>query len=119
SYLVNRTVNNIALDDDWDAILAADAAATIAQVGVSTDAVYNPTSPAPHSNGPGKLDGKLKWGSSDETTPRGLPADTNVGQTAIVDLPADMSTITIIVTISDVGDKIYDSVGAIDWFAFK
>jgi len=76
-------------------------------------------STSPHSNGEYKFDGQLVWGGADDDTPRGLPTDDCLGRTATVPLPDDMSTITIIVTISDVGDKIYDSVGVIDYLLFK
>ncbi|MCC6158361.1 MAG: choice-of-anchor L domain-containing protein [Deltaproteobacteria bacterium] len=118
-YLVNRTVNNVALVNDWSEIAADSAAATIAQIASSVDAQYNPSGSSPHSNGPYQFDGHLVWGGSGDTTPRGLPENDNLGRTATVALPTDMSTITIIVTISDVGDKIYDSVGAIDYLMFK
>jgi hypothetical protein len=118
-YLVNRTVNNIATDNDWLAIAAADAAATIADIASSSDAQYNPTSTSPHSNGPYLFDGMLNWNNNAAQNPRGEPEDNNVGKTATVALPEGASTITIIVTISDVADTIYDSVGLIDWLQFK
>jgi hypothetical protein len=108
-YLVNRTVNNIATDNDWMDIPAA--AQTIANITDSSDADYNPT---------GRIfDGSLKYSSSASEDPRGTPSDENLGKVSTVTLPDGMTTITIIVTVSDVGDAIYDSVGMIDHLCFK
>jgi hypothetical protein len=100
------------------AVASDSAIATFSQIASSNDAQYNPTSTSPHSNGPYLFDGHLIWGGADTDTPRGLPDDANLGRTATAALPADATTVTIIATISDVGDKIYDSVGVIDWIAF-
>jgi len=118
-YLVNRTVNNIATDKDWLNIATDADAATISEIATSADAQYNPTYTEPHSNGPYKFDGMLDWNNDASDNPRGEPEDNTVGKTATVALPDGFSTVTIIVTVSDVGDKIYDSVGLIDWLDFK
>ncbi|MBZ0271820.1 choice-of-anchor L domain-containing protein [bacterium] len=118
-YLVNRTVNNIATDDDWLAIGDDSPAATIAGIAGSADAAFNPTSDDPHSNGPQLFDGILKWDANAGENPRGEPEDDNVGKTATVMLPEDQTTVTVLVTVSDVGDRIYDSAGAIDWMCFR
>lgn len=108
-YLVNRTVNNIATSEDWMDIPSA--AATIANIANSDDAA---------ANGTGKVfDGSLKYESSDSSSPRGEPEADNVGNVATVALPDGFTTITILITVSDVGDQIYDSVGLVDHLCFK
>jgi hypothetical protein len=108
-YSVNRTVNNIATDNDWQNIPTA--AETIADIASSDDATYNPTG--------AQYDGSLKSSDDANEDPRGNPADDNLGKVSVVTLPDGMTTITVIVTVSDVGDAIYDSVGLIDHMCFK
>jgi hypothetical protein len=108
-YTVNRTVNNVASAEDWQAIVDTELAADIAQVGISQDASRNVV-----ANGANKYDGKLKYG---ETT--GRPADDNAGKIATMALPAGQTSVMLIVTVNDVADKIYDSVGVIDWIRIK
>ncbi len=107
-YAVNRTVNNIASDDDWTD-LSGDAT-TIAEIASSDDAFWN--------DNPNEFDGGLK-GEEGEQNPRGAPVADNLGSTATVPLPEGFASITIIATVSDVADSIYDSAGLIDWIEFK
>ncbi len=107
-YAVNRSVNNVATSDDW-MDLAGDAV-TIAEIGDSLDAQWN--------DNPNEFDGGLKGGDG-ESNPRGAPVNDNLGNTASVPLPEDFASITIIATVSDVADSIYDSAGLIDWIEFK
>ena len=104
-YVINRTVDNVALDDDW-----ADVSLVCAGVDSSADATYNATT--------GVFDGHLKWGSSGDNTPRGGSEDQSVGQVASFPVEAG-ATITLLMTVSDVGDKIYDSAATIDWIEFR
>jgi hypothetical protein len=107
-YAVNRSVNNVATSDDW-MDLTGDAV-TIAEIGTSDDAYWNDNSMM--------FDGGLKGGDG-ESNPRGAPVNDNLGNTASVPLPEDFASITIIATVSDVADAIYDSAGLIDWIEFK
>ena len=112
-YVINRTIDNVALDDDWaDISLSPGFIAT-----GSPDAQYNPTSTDPHSTGPYNFDGHLRWGASASDTPRGSD-ETPVGQVASYAVEAG-STITLLLTVSDVGDKIYDSAAVVDWVEFR
>lgn len=103
-YLVNRTVNNTADALDWE-----DYGTAILGIDGSADATYNGTGAV--------YDGQLKSGSGDEV--RGEPEDDNVGKSATVGLPDGFTTITVIVTTSDVGDQIYDSAGLVDALCFQ
>jgi hypothetical protein len=104
-YVINRTVDNTATDDDW-----ADVSMVVAGVDTSPDAQYNATGAV--------FDGHLKWGTSENNTPRGGVEESMVGTTATFPVEAG-ATITLILTVSDVGDKIYDSAATIDWVGFK
>ncbi len=104
-YVINRTIDNTAVDDDW-----ADVALDIAGVGASADAQFNATGAV--------FDGHLKWNSSPGSTPRGGVEDDMVGQVATYPIEAG-STVTLLLTVSDVGDKIYDSGAAIDWVELR
>ncbi|MBZ0273420.1 choice-of-anchor L domain-containing protein [bacterium] len=108
-YVVNRTVNEIATNEDWIDIPAA--AEEIASIATSDDAQWNDT---------GKVfDGSLRWDDSADDNPRGEPEDDNVGKTASAELPAGQSTVTLIMTVSDVADAYWDSVGLVDWICFN
>ena len=107
-YIINRSVNNIALSDDWSD-LSGDAALA-AGVADSADAQYNATGAV--------LDGHLKYGSGEGDTPRGSAEDNSLGQVAEFPVTAG-EDIVLILTISDVADAIYDSVAVIDWVAFE
>ncbi len=109
AYLVNRSVNNVATDNDW--MDTTSGAAAITGIADSYDAQWNDNGAA--------FDGMLKWSTSEESNPRGEPENNNQGKTATVPLPDGFTTVTIIVTVSDVADAIYDSAGIIDWFEFK
>ena len=111
-YVINRTVDNVALDEDW-----ADFSLSPGFIASSDDAQYNPTSTDPHSTGPYNFDGHLKWGSSDSDTPRGSD-DTPKGQEATYPVTGG-STVTLLLTVSDVGDKIYDSAAVIDYVELR
>lgn len=103
-YLVNRTVNNTASAGDWE-----DIAMAILGIDGSADAQYNGTGAV--------YDGQLKNAGGEGV--RGEPENDNVGKFATVNLPADMTTITVLFTVSDVGDKIYDSAGLVDSLCFE
>ena len=104
-YAINRTVDNVATADDW-----ADVALVVAGVDSSADATFNGTGEV--------FDGHLKWGSGESNTPRGGPEDDYVGTVATYPVTAG-STITLLITVSDVGDKIYDTAMTIDWMEFR
>lgn len=107
-YIVNRAVNSIALDNDW-ADLSGDAA-TAANVTTSADAGYNSTGQ--------KYDGHLKWGTSEDTTPRGDAADDMAGTVARYPVESG-ATITLLLTVSDVADAYWDTVAVIDYITFQ
>jgi len=111
SYLVNRTINDIAADGAW-----IDYGTAIGNIVDSADATYNP---------PGPPDGLVFDGQinpdeiNGEDVPRGGNDDTKVyGRTAKYDVTPG-ATITIIITVADVADAIYDSAALIDYFAFE
>jgi len=113
-YVVHRTINDT---DNWDPLSLEEG--DIGFIADSADAQYNPADPGgQHSNGPYLLDGHLKW--EGQSSPRGED-DTNnlIGAVAEYDLPAGATTITLLITISDVADAIYDSVAAIDYIEFE
>ncbi|MCZ7585701.1 MAG: choice-of-anchor L domain-containing protein [Deltaproteobacteria bacterium] len=103
--LVNRTVNNTADALDW-----ADYGEAVLGIETSADAGFNATGEV--------YDGQLKPAEGGEGV-RGEPEDDNVGHSASAPLPEGFTTVTIIVTVSDVGDKIYDSAGLIDSLCFE
>jgi hypothetical protein len=103
-YVINRTIDDVATNDDW-ATMAIDTS----YIASSADADYN---------GTGKVfDGHLKWAAGD-SAPRGGPEDDYVGTVATYPVTAG-STITVLFTVSDVGDKIYDTAAVIDWVEFR
>ena len=114
-YIEHRTING---DNYWEQLTPAQG--DIGFIADSADAQYNPTNANPYSNGPYLLDGHLKWGSESQT-PRGEDDGDDVyGRVAEYDLPANNPpTITVLMTVSDVADAIYDSVLAIDYIAFE
>ncbi|MCC6158311.1 MAG: choice-of-anchor L domain-containing protein [Deltaproteobacteria bacterium] len=103
-YLVNRSVNNTASAGDWEDISMA-----ILGIDGSADAGYNGTGAV--------YDGQLKNAGGEGV--RGEPEEDNVGKFSTVNLPADMTTITVLFTVSDVGDAIYDSAGLVDSLCFQ
>ena len=114
-YVVSRTING---DNNWDPLTPAEG--VIGFIADSADAQYNPTSADPYSNGAYMLDGHLVWGGSDGNTPRGENDGGDVmGRVAEYPLPAGATTITVLITVSDVADAIYDSVAAIDYIEFQ
>jgi Putative metal-binding motif len=116
-YIVNRTVNNTASNEDWLEIGPGDAAATMADIALSVDAQANAEfteEGEPHSNGPNMFDGKLDYGEA-----TGNPDEDNAGKISSMSLPVDKQHVKIVVSVSDISDRIYDSVGVIDWIRFK
>lgn len=109
SPLVNRTVNNTASAGDWADIDPDSDAATVCEVATSDDAQFNGTGAI--------FDGQLL--PEDEGEVRGEPEDDNVGTSATVPLPEGMTTVTILITVSDVGDTIYDSAGLVESLCFE
>jgi len=71
-------------------------------------------------NGAYEFDGHLAYGKgSDETTPRGRN-DSNQLYSRVASYPVTPGdTITVLFTVSDVGDAIYDSAAALDYVAFQ
>jgi hypothetical protein len=106
-YAVHRTIN---AENDWEDLSGDEG--EIGWIEESPDAQYN--SPAY------LFDGHLKWGGTDDNTPRGNNDDNMLyGRVAEYPLPAGVPTITVLITVSDVADAIYDSAGAIDYIEFK
>lgn len=105
-YLVHRTINDVAFDDAW-----ADYGSALGNIATSADATANVT---------GKVfDGQLNWASSADETPRGgSDSETDAGRVAEFAVEAG-ETLTIIITVSDVADLIYDSAAVIDYFEFR
>ncbi|HPQ70454.1 MAG TPA: choice-of-anchor L domain-containing protein [bacterium] len=102
-YIVHRTING---ENNWEDLTNTD----IGFIADSADAAYN--TPA------NELDGHLVWEGG--SSPRGEDDDLNVtGSEAVYALPEGATTITILITISDVADAIYDSVAAIDYIEFR
>jgi hypothetical protein len=114
-YVVHRTINGA---NYWVELTPAEG--DIGWIGDSADAQYNPTNPPEgYSNGPGLFDGHLDWGTSDSNTPRGNNDD-NLVYGRVAEYPVTGgATITVLITVSDVADAIYDSAGALDYVEFQ
>ncbi len=105
-YIVHRTINDVAFDDAWTNLGLA-----IGNIDTSADSNAN--------DNPGIFDGQLNWGSNDGDTPRGGSDDeTDAGRVAEFAVNSG-DTVTLLITVSDVGDTIYDSALVIDYFEFQ
>lgn len=114
-YIIHRTING---EDYWDEIDAADA--DIGFIADSADAQYNPTSGSPFSNGPYLYDGHLKWEGTPGDSPRGMGDDPDEAYgLAVYPLPDGVPTVTILITVSDVADAIYDTAAILDYIEFR
>jgi len=108
NYVINRTVNNIATTDDWEAISGVAAETAKIKSADDTDSKYNDTGDV--------FDGHLKAGGS--TVPRGPAANDNKGKVATYTVTPG-APITLLITVSDVADAYWDSAAIIDYVAFK
>ncbi|NLH49836.1 MAG: hypothetical protein GX444_14740 [Myxococcales bacterium] len=105
-YVIHRTINDVAFEGAW-----TDLGLAIGNIDSSADATYNPTGAI--------FDGQLNWGGSDASTPRG-PGDTQSSAGRVAEYPVTAgATITVLITVSDVADRIYDSAATIDYVAFE
>ncbi|MDP8255591.1 MAG: choice-of-anchor L domain-containing protein [Candidatus Alcyoniella australis] len=104
-YIIYRTINNTAEADLWEA-LSDPTAQAVADIDQSTDAAQNDS---------GKIfDGHLKANA------RGPRITDHAGAFADYDIsPYQGQEITLVFTIADVGDKIYDSAVLIDYIKFE
>lgn len=105
-YVVHRTINDVAFEGAWD-----DLGMPIGDIASSDDATYN-------DNG-AIFDGQLAWGGSDAETPRG-EGDTAGSAGRVAEYAVEEgATITVLITVSDVADQIYDSAAVIDYVQFQ
>jgi len=120
-YVVHRTVNAVESDGYWEQVPA-----DLAQFGWivdSPDAQFNKETGAEgngqFSQGAYMWDGHLKYTEVAANTGRGNDDNYEVkGQTAEYPVTGG-STITVLFTVSDVADAIYDSAAAIDYIEFQ
>jgi len=108
SYLVHRTITDGAAPGAW-----IDYGQPLGNIAESADAQYN-------SNG-SVFDGQITPDNinGEGEPPRGGNDDTKVyGRTAIYAVTPGF-TITILITVADVADVIYDSAALIDYFRFQ
>jgi hypothetical protein len=107
-YAVNRTVNGL---NDWETLGLGGVFGTIAD---SADAQYNSG-----GNGAYAFDGGLKWLGEGDSTPRGDGNNDDVSGYIAEYTVEPGATITVLITVSDVADAIYDSAGIIDYVGFE
>ncbi|MDP8224168.1 MAG: choice-of-anchor L domain-containing protein [Candidatus Lernaella stagnicola] len=113
-YVVNRTVNG---PNNWEFISNGGVIGTIAD---SVDAGPNAADSTPgETNGGNAFDGHLKWNGENDNTPRGDGNDDNVNGYIAEYGVEPGATITVLITVSDVADAIYDSAGVIDYVGFE
>lgn len=122
-YVVHRTVNAVESEGYWEQIPSA--SAQFGWIADSPDAQYNPTNPGDgvgngqFSQGAYMWDGHLKYTQVPANTGRGNDDNYEVtGQTAEYPVTGGQ-TITVLITVSDVADAIYDSAAAIDYIEFQ
>jgi len=104
-YVIYRTINNTAQENLWEGLSDATAQG-VGGIDGSSDASHNPS---------GKIyDGHIKANA------RGPRITNYFGQVSDYDISTYQGQeITLIITISDVGDKIYDSAVLIDYIKFN